>query len=121
MPAPASRPSRLTDQRGLASIVIVFTLIIVVALISLGFSRLMNRALQTSVNNQLSAAADFAAQSGVNDAAAYVQANPATRITDCEEQLTDTGGLKFAGQAVADLSGDKVVRYTCVLVEPEPE
>jgi len=120
MPARNSRFRKITDQRGLASIIIVFTLIIVVALISLGFSRLMNRSLQNTVNSQLSAAADFAAQSGINDAAAWVQANPTQRITDCQEQLTDSGGLKFANQAVADLSGNQIVRYTCVLVEPEP-
>lgn len=107
------------DQRGLASIIIVFTLIIIVALISLGFSRLMNRALQTSVNNQLSAAADFAAQSGINDAVAYVQANPAATADDCDD-LIDNGSLQFGGQANADLSGDQLVRYTCVLIEPEP-
>lgn len=109
------------DQRGLASIIIVFTLITLIAAISLGFARLMNRSLQNSVNSQLSAAAEFATQSGINDAAAWVQANPSRTVTQCNELITDSGDLKFGGIAAADLSGDEIVRYTCVLVNPSPK
>ena len=110
-----------SDERGLASIIIVFTLIIIITLISIGFSRLMNRALQVSVNNQLGAAADYAAQSGINDAVAYVQANPQVQVDECGELITDDGtSLKFGGTSAAELSPDKLIRYTCVLIDPVP-
>jgi len=117
--------TKLADQRGLASIIIVFMLIIIVTLITVGFSRLMNRALQVSVNKQLSASADYAAQSGINDAVAYVQANPTKTVSQCGELITSGGtGLRFGdnGEATADLSlsGDQSTRYTCVLIDPAP-
>src|SRR3990167_7080488 len=83
--------SRLaTKQQGIASFIVVFVIVILISLVSLGFARLMDRALRDVTNNQLSAAADYAAQSGLNDAIAYVKQNPDTTVTDCKA-LTDTG------------------------------
>ncbi|MBI4033495.1 hypothetical protein HY379_00670 [Candidatus Saccharibacteria bacterium] len=107
-------------QDGIASIIVVFVITILLSLISLGFARLMDRALQNVSNNQLGAAADYAAQSGLNDAIAFVKANQATNITDCSA-LTQTGtafGDFFSGKV--KLTTDGNTKYTCVLVNPVP-
>lgn len=105
-------------QEGLASIVIVFVIIIVLSLLSLGFARLMDRATRQATANNLGAAADFAALAGINQTAAYIrgeiQANRTVTADNCDD-LTKTGA-PLAG--LTDLSGNSNVQYTCVLVNP---
>src|SRR5690349_8240457 len=55
------------NERGLASIVVVAVLVVLIALVSIGFSRLTNRDLGQSVEDQKSRAAYYAAESGIND------------------------------------------------------
>lgn len=105
-------------QEGLASIVIVGVLVILLALITLGFSKIMNRAVNNSLNNQLSAAANYAAQSGINDAMAYIkgQSNPDdVSSSDCTTLLKEPGL-----SSLIDLSGDGNTKITCLLVNPHP-
>jgi hypothetical protein len=55
------------DQAGFASIVIALILIIVLALITVGFAELARREQQNALDKQLSSQAYYAAESGVND------------------------------------------------------
>lgn len=106
------------NEQGLASIVIVGVLVILLALITLGFSKIMNRAVNNSLNNQLSAAANYAAQSGINDAMAYIkgQASPDdVSSSDCTTLLREPGL-----SSLVDLSGDGNTKLTCLLVNPRP-
>jgi hypothetical protein len=109
------------DQNGLASIIIVTVLIVLLSLITVGFGRLMNRSSTNSLNNQLATAANYAAQSGVNDAVKYIKdqysADPNSQVgaTSCNQLLT--GAL--ANQT--DLSSDGNTKVTCLLVNTAPK
>lgn len=105
-------------QEGMASIVIVGVLVVLLALISIGFSKIMNRAVTRSLNNQLSSAATYAAQSGINDAMAYIkgQPNPSNvSSNDCTSLLKEPGMSNLT-----DLSGDGNTKITCLMVNPTP-
>jgi hypothetical protein len=119
-----------TGQEGMASIVVVSVLIIILTLISLGFSRLINRAATDSANRQFSAEATYAAQSAINDVAAYLkkyaQANPGSsflpKATKCSGpgSLVGTSGAQGPFYNATDLSGNSSARYTCLLLDPTP-
>ncbi|MBI2009276.1 hypothetical protein HYS84_02600 [Candidatus Saccharibacteria bacterium] len=100
-------------EYGIASIVVVSVLVVVMSLVAIGFSKLMNRSLQQSTTSSISAAANYAARSAVNDAIAYAKQNPAEAVTDCNT-LIGSGQLKDA----AKLSED--TKYTCILIDPTP-
>lgn len=55
------------DQSGFASIVIALVLIIVLALLTVGFAELARREQQSALDKQLASQAYYAAESGVND------------------------------------------------------
>ncbi|MBI2285805.1 hypothetical protein HYU82_03205, partial [Candidatus Saccharibacteria bacterium] len=107
-------------QRGIASIIVVFIITILISLISLGFARLMDRALQNVSNNQLGAAADYAAQSGLNDAIAFVKKNPAAQVTSCADITNTSTAIGAELAAKVNLTTDGNTKYTCVLIDPLP-
>lgn len=104
-----------SEQSGFVSLIVVSVLAIVLALVSLGFSRLMDRELRQSLDRQLAAQAYYSAEAGLNDAQAYLLA----------------GGTSFSGCAnwpglgdhyfVNDLSnGQQAAKYSCVSVDATP-
>jgi hypothetical protein len=104
-------------ESGIASIFIVLILMTVVGLISVGFSRLMNRELRQAVDRQLSAEAYYAAESGVNDAREYLSANAGNNFTGCTDWPA-SGNSYFVDSG--NISEDKVSRYSCVTVNTQP-
>jgi Tfp pilus assembly protein PilX len=62
------KPNIKTNQEGFASIVIALVLIVVLALLTIGFAQLARREQQTSLDKQLSTQAKYAAESGINAA-----------------------------------------------------
>ncbi|HEX5395386.1 MAG TPA: hypothetical protein VFW52_03500 [Candidatus Saccharimonadales bacterium] len=117
---PLDLTAKLGKQRGIASIIVVFIITILISLVSLGFARLMDRALNDVTNNQLGAAADYAAQSGLNDAIAFVKKNPSTTVTDCKDLNDTSKAIGAALSAKTNLTTDGLTKYTCVLVDPVP-
>ena len=125
---PVDLVAKLGKQRGIASIIVVFIITILISLVSLGFARLMDRALRDVSNNQLGAAADYAAQSGLNDAISFVRSQktiaPVKNCTDISNADTAIGGA-LSGKTIlnnnnttSDTSDD--TKYTCVLIDPVP-
>lgn len=112
------------DQKGMASIFVVMTLMTLLALISIGFSRLMNREVRQSLDRQLSVAAYYAAESGVNDARDYL-ADGGTKIDGCSPPASDPHfvySTDGSGKVTpGDISGDGLFRYSCVIVNPTPK
>src|SRR6476661_1567387 len=78
------------SQTGLASIIIVFMLTIIISLLTLGFSRLMDRAIQQASGNDLNAAADYAVRVGITEVASYLKAYPGNGSDHCDD-LTKPG------------------------------
>lgn len=109
---------RERDQSGVAAIFVVFTLMTVLALISIGFSQLMNREARQALDRQLSLEAFYAAESGVNDAVNYLSnASGATSWSDCNIP----GSAKPYFVNTGNISGDSLSQYTCVSVDSAPK
>ncbi len=115
-------PPSNRNQTGITSIVVVFVLVVLLTLLGVGFTKIMNRSLQSSSAAQQASAASYAAQSGINDAISYVKkslaANPDADVSASQcGKLIDPGGPL---EAAAKLSSDGSTAYTCVLVDPNP-
>ncbi|MDO8591962.1 MAG: hypothetical protein Q7R60_03520 [bacterium] len=108
--------SRELNQEGITSIVVVFVLVTLLTLISIGFTKIMNRSLQSSSASQQATAANYAAESGVNDVLSYLKTQPLTATTKCDDLIKTGAPLASA----ANLSGDGSTAYSCVLVDPNP-
>ncbi|KKU19854.1 MAG: hypothetical protein UX30_C0007G0127, partial [Candidatus Saccharibacteria bacterium GW2011_GWA2_46_10] len=107
-------------ERGLTSVVVVFVLVLLLTLLSIGFTKVMNRSLQSTSSNQQSTAAGYAAQSGVNDAISYIkktlQVDPSANVsaTKCDDLLKQGAPLASASKL------DDATNYTCLLIDPTP-
>lgn len=113
-------------------------LIIVIALMSVGFAQLARREQQTALNNQLSSQAYYAAESGINDAfydltniktgggapCADYTAGTEPYINTCNadnHHCMDTSTLSHSAKSynsVIDSSSD--IAITCLLVDLQP-
>ena len=71
------------NQNGTASIISTLILVILLSLISIGFAKIMDRSLQNSLDSNLSSAANYAAQSGINDAMAYIKTRGINDVSSC--------------------------------------
>lgn len=107
------------DQNGLASIVIVSVLIVLLSLITVGFSVLMNRSVNNALNSQQGAAANYAAQSGINDVVNAIKTDangptdPLLNQTTCDST--------YGGRITNNLSSDSSTSISCVLVNNQPQ
>src|SRR5581483_388449 len=109
------------DQRGVASIIIVGFLVVLLTLISVGFTKIMDRSLLSASADQQGSAANYAAQSGINAVAAYLtnnQHDPGLYhdYTDCKSADPDKNIL--AGRVSPNLGANTQV--TCALVDTNP-
>ncbi|MEK7561389.1 MAG: hypothetical protein AAB541_00820, partial [Patescibacteria group bacterium] len=111
-----SKDRPLQKQDGITSIVVVFVLVTLLTLIGIGFTKVMNRSLQSSAASQQASAANYAAQSGVNDVLSYLKTQPAATATKCDDLIKTGAPLASA----AKISSDGSTAYTCVLVDPNP-
>lgn len=107
---------RRHDQRGMVSFTVTLVMILVISLIVIGFAQISRRNQREMLDRQLSTQAFYAAESGVNAAAAVVRKNPETVVskTDCNT----TQGSSVYTQASPVLNDNPNVRYTCLLVDP---
>src|SRR5580658_8830161 len=64
-----------TDEKGFASIVIALILIIVLALLTVAFAQLARREQADALDKQLAVQANYAAETGINDAYTYIEDN----------------------------------------------
>lgn len=129
------------DQAGFASIVIALVLILVLALLTVGFAELARREQQNALDKQLAAQAYYAAESGVNDISQVVLnaiANPATATPNLASLVPNTatpaGPLDpnkcIENQVTTDpqlsslpsnnISSANGVSYSCVLLNLDP-
>ncbi len=106
----------VNNQKGMAAIITVFALIILLTLISLGFTRIMDRALRSSATDQLGTTAKYAALSAVNDGAAFIQANPTAQSNQCGKYLSTTPDDPT--KVYSKLSDTTF--YTCLLFDSQP-
>lgn len=128
------RPSNTKlNERGFASIVIALILIIVLALLTVGFAQLARREQQTALDKQKATQANYAAESGINNAYKdIINTNPATGLkyindsnassTQCMTGPSGAAGTTKSLPATAltanqNINATNGVTYSCVLVE----
>jgi len=111
------------DQSGIASIIIVILIILVLTLIALAMARNANREQRQALDRQLSAQANYAAESGVNDTVEYIRthlndASFSKKKDKCDQNpsLSDLSG----GSSEGRVGSDPGVKYTCVLYDLQP-
>lgn len=115
------------NEKGFASIVIALVLIIVLALLTVGFAQLARREQQSALDKQLADQANYAAESGINAAYRDIKANkitadgaaPGTFKADNQNCMHAPAGYTglTANQSVNSNNG---VLYTCLLVDLQP-
>ncbi|HSX46911.1 MAG TPA: hypothetical protein VLF87_02910 [Patescibacteria group bacterium] len=103
------------DQNGMAAIIIALFLIIIVALIVIGFVALTNRQQRQALDRELNTAAYYAAESGVNDAVRILK-NPAyaNNLGGLKKTNCDNSSPPYNTDLHPNL--DSISSYTCVLV-----
>jgi len=125
--------SKYLNEDGFASIVIALTLIIVLALLTLGFAQLSRREQQTALNKHLANQAFYAAESGVNDVIQDVNNDyicdpsivscPPGAYTPTADQCIDTSLLPPTAltKQHSIVSSQAAAAYTCVMVNLTPK
>jgi hypothetical protein len=118
-------------EKGLVSIFVVTVFMALLTLIVIGFAKIMNRELRQSLDRELATQANFAVESGMNDARAAVSAainNGTLDSLDTGGKCMDLSTLKKPFILNGSLSGlynnddnDKLIRYTCVIIQTQPK
>ena len=111
-------------QNGFVSIISAALIMILMTLITVGFSRVMAREQRQALDRQLSTQAFYAAETGINDVRAKLEAGEAVNPkTDCEVGPEyNNGQISKPGQTTTGItSSDGLdVRYTCLLINTTP-
>lgn len=113
------------SEQGFASMVIALILILVLALMTVGFAQIARREQQSSLAKQLATQANYAAESGINDAitdikSGKIHALPSDNTHGGRDCITpaDVGPTALTGnQNVEPTFG---VSYSCLLVNLQP-
>jgi Tfp pilus assembly protein PilX len=105
------------SQSGFASLIVGLVLIVVLGLMTVGFARLSRHEQSQALDSQLATEANYAAESGINDAVQDISANlisSATTNVDSDNCLH----LPLPGMSADSnfISSTDDVSYTCVLV-----
>lgn len=130
------------DETGFASIVIALVLILVLALLTVGFAQLARREQQSALDKQLAVQANYAAESGINNAVQdlatpntdgsgrnfiFYDDSGATPITNADPKhcMGPNDGNTYplspsAASAHNAIDSTKGVTFTCLLVNLTP-
>lgn len=113
--------TRIRDEKGFASVVVALILIVVLALLTVGFAQLARREQQNSLDSQLSTQAFYAAETGVNDIFKLIkngQINSSTTGVNSGNCLSSGTLSTLRLQPTIDSSTD--VSYPCAIVNMNP-
>ncbi len=103
------------NENGFASLVVGLILIVVLGLMTVGFARLSRHEQQQALDSQLASEANYAAESGINDAINGIQNNLISSATP----LINTGScltLPLPGTTSNYINTTDDVSYSCVIV-----
>ena len=109
------------DEHGFASIVIALILIIVLALFTIGFAQLARREQQTALDSQKATQAQYAAESGINNAYKDILSGKITKDNADDKNCMKAGAGPThlpadALSANRDVNTANGVSYSCLLV-----
>lgn len=114
------------DEQGMVSILVTMIMIIVISLIVIGFAQVARRNQREALDTQLSTAAYYAAESGVNAALQYFSTHPTpdaaltTPSSDCKYFINNYLSPSNDYGTINVLDAPSNTRYTCLLVNPAP-
>ena len=140
MNMPAKQKSNLRrNQQGFASIVIALILIVVLALLTVGFAQLARREQQSALDKQLASQAYYASESGINDIQQLIQkvfatpagipgvlpsldslTPPSAGLGGHEDPTKCLAGQGFPGIPTGTINTSTGVSYSCVLLNLTP-
>jgi Tfp pilus assembly protein PilX len=119
------------NQSGLVSIFVVTIIMALLALVVISFTKLMDRELRQVQDRELATQANYAAESGFNDARAAVDQalkNNNLASLDTNGRCLNLSTLTSTFIKNGSISGhynnsdtDKVIRYTCVIIDTKPK
>jgi len=102
----------MKKQNGFVSIIVAAVLMVLLSLITIGFSRVMQREQRQAIDRQLSSQAFYAAETAVNDVKAKISlAGSVIGKTDCDVSSWSNGIIDFSTPDI---------RYSCLLIDPAP-
>ncbi len=108
-------------QSGVVSLLVTMVMMIVITLIVLGFAEIARTEQRSSLDDQLSTQAYYAAESGINDARAIIDTALATGGTvQSKGTCADANGYNLNASNLSTIDSSHSVSYTCVLVDPTP-
>lgn len=121
-----------TRQDGLVSVIVVAVITVIISLLTIGFSIIMDRQLRLTTDRELAAQATYAAESGINDASAYIKQqlasgnnNPSTGngCLNVNSYLPPSGPFVKNGSLSGDYNNDpndNNTKYTCIIINARP-
>lgn len=115
------KPTLRTSESGMISILTTMVLMLVIALIALGFAQVARRNSRESLDRQLSTQAFYAAESGVNDARNLITSAVASGTTVPDKTgCDDNGAGAFYATLNPVIDSARDVEYSCLLVDTAP-
>jgi Tfp pilus assembly protein PilX len=112
-----------SNKKGFVSIITVITISILLSLLTLSFVRIINRSQRQTLDSQLSTQANYAAETGINDALRAITNNPTAiplNDTNCAPTPTTPGGSQASADANkvigSGVNGSAKEEYTCQLI-----
>lgn len=109
------------EEKGFASIVIALIMIVVLALLTVGFAQLTRREQQAALDKQLAAQATYAAESGINDAYKDITDGKITTANASPTSCMTSPALGSTSlTAHPTLNSADSVSYSCLLVNLTP-
>jgi Tfp pilus assembly protein PilX len=118
------------NESGLVSIVVVSVIIIILALMTIGFAKIMDRELRQSLDRSLATQANYAAESGINDVRAYINAylaagNDPNLLSTQNGRCLDTTNPGISPNPFVSngslSNGNNLVKYTCIIINATPK
>jgi hypothetical protein len=108
--------SFVNNQEGYVAFAVTFIVMIIISLVVLGFAANSRQEQANALNNQLSTAAYYAAESGVNDAYAVIEGDNAAG-TNVAPNLQTCAPSNYGN---LNLDNTDNVKVSCLLVNPDP-
>lgn len=102
------------NQSGLVSIIVTMLVMMILGITVIGFAQVSRREQRQTLDRQLSTAAYYAAESGINDAIQKIENNTITgNFEDCDD--SDSAHLN------KNIGSGGNFAYTCLLVDQNPD
>ncbi len=103
-------------EQGFVAIVVAALIMVILSLITIGFTRMMQREQRQALDRQLTRQALYAAESGINDVYEGLRNGDLVAVEKTECDVTNTA--QFPNGGVISESGN--IAYTCALYDKTP-